>query len=145
MQAAIGVSQLKKLPGFIQKRNENFEYLHSHLSTLEEFLILPQATPNSQPSWFGFPIAVRASAPFTRNELIAYLDKLKIDTRLLFGGNLLRQPAYANVTHRAAAPLNNADFITTNVFWLGVYPGLSRVMLDFEVEALYNYVKKFKP
>jgi len=141
MQAAIGVSQLRKLPEFIQKRRDNFDYLHQSLQDLQEFLILPQATPNSQPSWFGFLIAVRDGAPFTRNELIQFLDRRKIGTRLLFGGNLLRQPAYRHIQHRVASPLKNADFIMNNVFWIGVYPGLDYPMLDYICESLHEFCK----
>ena len=144
MQAAVGVSQLKKLPGFIQKRKDNFVYLHSLLSSLQDFLILPQATPNSDPSWFGFPIAVRTDAPFTRNELVQFLDSRKIGTRLLFGGNLIRQPAYRNSQYRVASSLKNADFIMNNVFWIGVYPGLTTSMLDYVGEALGDLIKNKK-
>jgi CDP-4-dehydro-6-deoxyglucose reductase, E1 len=135
MQAAIGVSQLRKLPGFIQARNQNFHRLHEGLSDLEEFLILPEATPHSEPSWFGFPIAVRPEAPFTRAELIRHLESRKISTRLLFGGNLLRQPAYQGVPHRAPVPLTNTDFVMNQVFWIGVYPGISGSMLDYILES----------
>ncbi|MEN9564388.1 MAG: hypothetical protein RIR73_2632, partial [Chloroflexota bacterium] len=100
MQAAVGVTQLKKVNSFIEKRRANFAYLKNKLSTLQEFLLLPEATPNSEPSWFGFPIFVREGAPFTRDELVHHLNDQKIGTRLLFGGNLLRQPAYRNINHR---------------------------------------------
>jgi len=141
MQAAVGVSQLKKLPDFIQTRRENFDYLHKNLRDLQEFLILPQATSNSQPSWFGFPIAVREDAPFTRNELVQFLESRKIGTRLLFGGNLVRQPAYRNTNYRIASPLTNADFIMNNIFWIGVYPGLTQSMLDYICEAISEFCK----
>lgn len=141
MQAAVGVSQLKKLPEFIQRRRENFEYLHKNLQDLQDFIILPQATPNSQPSWFGFPIAVRADAPFMRNELVRSLEDRKIATRLLFAGNLLRQPAYRNAQYRVASPLKNADFIMNNVFWIGIYPGLTRPMLDYVCETLHEFCR----
>ncbi len=104
-------------------------------------MILPEATTNSEPSWFGFPIAVRADAPFTRNQLTQFLDSRKIATRLLFGGNLVRQPAYRNSQYRVASPLDNTDFIMNQVFWLGVYPGLTRPMLDYVIEALVQFVK----
>jgi CDP-4-dehydro-6-deoxyglucose reductase, E1 len=139
MQAAVGVSQLKKLPGFIQCRIENFEYLYNSLFDLQEFLILPQATPHSQPSWFGFLIGVRDNAPFTRNELVQFLESRKIATRLLFGGNLLRQPAYRNSVYRVASPLNNADFIMNDVFWIGVYPGLNKSMLDYMSATVHEF------
>jgi len=139
MQAAVGVSQLKKLPGFIQKRRENFAYLHTQLQHLQEYLILPQATSNSEPSWFGFLIAVREGAPFTRNDLVKYLEGRKIGTRLLFGGNLVRQPAYRNTEYRIASSLKNADFIMNNVFWIGVYPGLTQPMLDYIGESIREF------
>jgi len=110
MQAAVGVSQLKKLPEFIEIRKRNFAYLHAGLQDLQEHLILPQATPGADPSWFGFPIAVREDAPFTRDEMVRHLDSKKIGTRLLFAGNLLKQPAYAGITHRKIGDLKNTDF-----------------------------------
>ncbi len=139
MQAAVGVSQIKKLPGFIQTRRDNFDYLYKNLQDLQDFFILPQATPNSQPSWFGFLIAVREGAPFTRNELVQFLESRKIGTRLLFAGNLVRQPAYRNARYRIASPLTNADFIMNNVFWIGVYPGLTQPMLDYISESLHEF------
>ncbi len=138
MQAAIGVSQLKKLPGFIETRKHNFAYLHENLKPLEEFLILPEATPNSDPSWFGFPIAVRKNAPFTRDEITIELNKRKIATRLLFAGNLTRQPAYRDAHFRVVGDLRNTDFVMNNVFWIGVYPGLTHAHLDFAVESLHD-------
>ena len=131
MQAALGVSQLAKLPHFIARRKENFAYLYAALKPLEEFLILPEATPNSDPSWFGFPIAVRESAPFTRDDLTRHFDAKKIATRLMFAGNLLRQPAYSGIEHRVVGGLKNTDFVMNNVFWLGVFPGLTSAMLDY--------------
>jgi CDP-6-deoxy-D-xylo-4-hexulose-3-dehydrase len=136
MQAAVGVSQLKKLPGFIQKRRENFDYLAQRLSHLQDFLLLPQATPNSNPSWFGFPIYVRAEAPFTRDEAVRWLEDHKIATRLLFGGNLIRQPAYRGQNYRVVGNLARADEVMHRVFWIGVYPGLTQPMLDYVCDML---------
>jgi CDP-6-deoxy-D-xylo-4-hexulose-3-dehydrase len=138
MQAAVGLAQMQKVRGFIETRRANFAYLYQRLQDLQEYLILPQATPNSEPSWFGFPVAVRADAPFTRNQLTQFLDSRKIATRLLFGGNLVRQPAYRNVHYRVASPLENTDFIMNQVFWLGVYPGLTNPMLDYVIEVLHE-------
>jgi CDP-4-dehydro-6-deoxyglucose reductase, E1 len=138
MQAAVGVSQLKKLPGFITQRQENFNTLWEGLKDLQEFFILPEATPNSQPSWFGFPIAVRPGAPFNRNQVIAFLENRKIATRLLFGGNLLRQPAYLDIKHRVVGSLKNTDFIMNQVFWIGVFPGLSPTMLDYIIDVFHK-------
>jgi CDP-6-deoxy-D-xylo-4-hexulose-3-dehydrase len=141
MQAAIGVAQLQKLPAFIEARRANFTYLHAGLGDLQEFFILPEAAPNSQPSWFGFPIAVRPEAPFTRNQLIQFLESRKIGTRLLFGGNLVRQPAYRNVPYRIVGSLENADFVMNQVFWIGVYPGLTRPMLDYVIESFHQMAR----
>ncbi len=142
MQAALGASQIEKLPEFVARRKENFRYLYSALKPLEEFLLLPEATPGSDPAWFGFPIAVREAAPFTREELIRVLDSNKIGTRLLFGGNLLRQPAYEGCEHRVVGDLRNTDFVMNNVFWLGVYPGLTKPMLDFVSETISTFTGK---
>ncbi|HZU30201.1 MAG TPA: lipopolysaccharide biosynthesis protein RfbH [Candidatus Angelobacter sp.] len=141
MQAALGASQIAKLPTFIQRRKENFQYLRNALQPLEEHLILPEATPGSDPSWFGFPIGVRESAPFRRDDLVRTLEANKIGTRLLFGGNLLRQPAYKDCTYRVVGTLPNTDFVMNNVFWIGVYPGLTRPMLDFAAEVIGNFVR----
>jgi CDP-6-deoxy-D-xylo-4-hexulose-3-dehydrase len=142
MQAAIGLSQLKKLPAFIKKRAENFQHLYDGLKDLTDFFILPEATPKSKPSWFGFPLAVCPEAPFTRNEVIHYLENYKIATRLLFAGNLIRQPAYREVPYRAVGDLKNSDFVMNNVFWLGVYAGLSQTALDYVIETLHNFCKE---
>lgn len=136
MQAAVGVSQLKKLPGFIEKRRTNFNYLCQKLNRLQEYFILPQATPNSNPSWFGFPICVRPEAPFTREEVVRWLEVHKIGTRLLFGGNLIRQPAYRGQKYRIAGSLAHTEEVMERVFWIGVYPGLSKPMLDYICEML---------
>ncbi|MGE5053088.1 MAG: lipopolysaccharide biosynthesis protein RfbH [Acidobacteriota bacterium] len=144
MQAALGVSQLAKLPEFIARRKENFRYLKASLAELDEFLILPEATPHSDPSWFGFPIAVREHAPFRREFLIRALEEKKIGTRLLFGGNLVRQSAYGDCHFRIAADLNNSDFVMNNVFWVGVYPGLTREMLDFIADTMRTFIAQCK-
>jgi len=138
MQAAVGVAQLKKLPTFVEARRRNFHTLYEGLKDLEDFFILPQATPGSEPSWFGFPLAVRTGAPFTRNKVIRYLEEQKIATRLLFGGNLVRQPAYREVPHRVVGELKNSDFVMNRVFWIGVYPGLSSEMLQYMIDAIHS-------
>jgi len=142
MQAAVGVSQLKKLPQFIERRRANFAALYAGLKDLDEFFILPEATPNSEPSWFGFPIAVRKDAPFNRNQVIAFLEARKIATRLLFGGNLLRQPAYQGIPHRVVGSLENTDFVMTQVFWVGVYPGIEANMLGYMVDTFHKLPKE---
>lgn len=144
MQAAVGVAQLKKLPAFIEARRRHFRMLHKELKDLEEFFILPQSTPGSEPSWFGFPLATRHEAPFSRNEVVRYLEKHKIGTRLLFGGNLVRQPAYFDIPHRVVGNLENSDFVMNNVFWIGVYPGLSQNSLAYVVDMLHQGVEVLK-
>jgi len=138
MQAAIGVSQIGKLPEFIAKRRANYRLLREGLQDLEKWLVLPEATPNTEPSWFGFPLSVRREAPFSRNRLIAFLESRKIATRLLFGGNLLRQPAYREVQHRVVGSLVNTDFVMSQTFWLGVYPGLTPEMIAYVVDTFHQ-------
>jgi len=136
MQAAVGVAQLAKLPAFIEARRRNFAMLYDGIKDLEEFFILPEATPESEPSWFGFALAVRPDAPFTRDDVVRNLEAHKIGTRLLFGGNLVRQPAYLDVPHRIVGELTNSDFVMNQVFWIGVYPGLSEKTIQFMVDVL---------
>lgn len=130
MQAACALAQLDKLDHFIQVRKDNFNYLSKKLASCEEFLILPKATENSEPSWFGYPITLRDAANVQRVELLRYLDQEKIGTRLLFAGNLTRQPYMQNQQYRVSGDLTNTDIIMDNTFWLGVYPGLTKAMLD---------------
>lgn len=144
MQAALGCSQIEKLPNFIARRKENFNYLKTALKPLEEYLILPEPTPYSDPSWFGFPIGVKQDAPFTRNQLTRALEDNKIGTRLLFAGNLIRQPAYEGWPYRVIDDLPRTDFVMNNVFWIGVYPGLSKPMLDFIVKTMNDFVANTK-
>lgn len=136
LQAAVGVAQLGKLPKFVEARKANFKALKAGLAGLEDIFILPEATPGSDPSWFGFPIAVRPESGFSRNQIVAHLESAKISTRLLFGGNLLRQPAYEGIEHRMIGDLANSDFVMNNVFWIGVYPGLTQSILDYMVSVL---------
>lgn len=138
MQAAVGVAQLKKLPSFIEARQHNFQTLYEGLCDLQEFFILPEATQGSEPSWFGFPLAIRSEVPFTRNQVVQYLEEHKIATRLLFGGNLVRQPAYRDVQHRVVGNLTNSDFVMNQVFWVGVYPGLSSKILKYVLETFHQ-------
>lgn len=143
MQAAVGVSQMKKLPLFIEMRRTNFSYLHNHLSQFQDYFLFPKATPYSDPSWFGFPIYVRPEAPFRRDEIIHWLESHNIGTRLLFGGNLLRQPAYRGQEYRVIGNLSRADEVMHRVFWIGVYPGLSHSMLDYVAETIYTFISMF--
>ena len=142
MQAAVGVAQLQKLKDFIQARKRNFANLKAGLRELEEFFVLPEATPNSDPSWFGFPLLVKADAPFSRAEVIAFLEERKIASRALFGGNLTRQPAYQNVHYRTVGDLRNSDLVMNNLFWIGVYPGLTPEMLDYMLHSFHHFVSK---
>ena len=144
MQAAVGVAQLKKLPDFIEARRHNFNRLYAGLKKFEEVLILPETTPKSNPSWFGFAITVRPGAPFSRLELVQHIESRRIGTRLLFGGNLMRQPAYIGMPHRVVGPLTNANIITDNTFWLGVYPGLNDEMVDFMIATVSEFVTPFR-
>ena len=141
MQAAVGVAQLKKLPGFIAARRANFAKLHAALSELDDIFILPEATANSDPSWFGFPLAVRQNALATRNQIVSFLEARNIATRLLFGGNLLRQPAYRDIEHRVIGDLTNTDFVMNNVFWIGLYPGITAPMVDYMAEVFHQIPK----
>ncbi|MDE2489547.1 MAG: lipopolysaccharide biosynthesis protein RfbH [Elusimicrobia bacterium] len=135
MQAAVGVTQLAKLDGFIAARRRNFEALKAGLTPFEEHLILPEATPNSEPSWFGFPISVRPGAPFSREELTGFLESRKVGTRLLFAGNITRQPYFRDLPHRVVGPLENSDRVMRDTFWIGVYPGLTPEKIAYVVET----------
>ena len=131
MQAAIGVAQFGKLEGFIERRKANFRSIHAMLEPYRDRLILPQATPNSDPSWFGFVITVREDAGFTRNELTRFLEANRIETRNLFSGNLLRQPAFTDIEHRVVGGLTNTDVIMERTFFIGVYPGIEDSQLEY--------------
>ncbi|MCJ8294566.1 MAG: lipopolysaccharide biosynthesis protein RfbH [Oceanospirillaceae bacterium] len=139
MQAACGVAQLKRAPEFIKKRNENFEYLKNKLSTLSDFIEVTDATENSTPSWFGFPITVKQESGVSRLDLIKYLDENKIGTRLLFAGNLTRQPYFKDVEYRISGELTNTDITMNQTLWLGIYPGLGKEQLDFVSEKLEEF------
>lgn len=140
MQAALGVSQLKKLDRFVAARKANFNYLKTALSDVPDF-IMPEATAKSDPSWFGFPITIREDSGLDRTKLLRHLDEKKIGTRLLFAGNLLKQPAYRNIDHRVIGNLKNSDLVMTNTFWLGVYPGLTEEMLSYVSEVVHDFIK----
>jgi CDP-6-deoxy-D-xylo-4-hexulose-3-dehydrase len=145
MQAAVGLSQLKRLPAFIEARRKNFAYLYERFKAFEDTLVLPESVPDAAPSWFGFPIAVREDASFTRDALIQTLEQKRIGTRLLFGGNLVRQPAYQQVNYRVVGDLKNTDFVMRNVFWVGVFPGLSEQMLDHIVDTFAEFIGRTQP
>jgi len=140
MQAACALAQLKKAKTFIQARKENFAFLKDRLATCSDFLQLPIATKNSDPSWFGFPITLKENCPVTRNDLIGYLDQNKVGTRLLFAGNLTKQPYMQNCDFRISGNLINTDHIMDNTFWIGVQPSLTREMLEFVVNKIETYL-----
>ena len=140
MQAALGLSQLKKLDRFISARKQNFATLSRLLGDIPDF-IMPEATANSDPSWFGFPLTIRPESSIDRTELLRNLDQHKIGTRLLFAGNLLKQPAYMNIDHRVIGDLKNSDLVMTNTFWLGVYPGLTSEMLEYVSDVIHEFVE----
>ena len=139
MQAACGVAQLKRAPEFIKTRNENFEYLKNRLSTLTDFIEFTKATENSTPSWFGFPITVKESAGVSRVDITKYLDQNKIGPRLLFAGNLTRQPYFENVEYRVSGKLTNTDITMNSTLWLGVFPALGKEQLGFIAEKLEEF------
>jgi CDP-4-dehydro-6-deoxyglucose reductase, E1 len=136
MQAACALAQMDRLPGFIEARKRNFAFLKERLKSCEDFLILPEATTGSEPSWFGFPITIRDDAGVSRVDLLKCLDKYKIGTRLLFAGNLTRQPYFEGLTYRVSGELKNTDKIMNSTFWVGVYPGLTESMLDYTARQL---------
>ncbi|MBT8547950.1 lipopolysaccharide biosynthesis protein RfbH [Polynucleobacter paneuropaeus] len=140
MQAACALAQLEKAPAFIQARKDNFKFLKERLSSCEEFLQLPVIAEDSDPSWFGFPITVKEGSPVSRLDLTTYLDQNKIGTRLLFAGNLTRQPSMVNVNYRVSGELTNTDNVMNNTFWIGVQPALTKEMLEFVAEKIEAYL-----
>lgn len=149
LQAAIGVAQIKKLPSFVKARRKNFAYLSKGLAGLKDKLLLPFTDKANEPSWFGFPITVKPGAGFTRNELVTHLEGLKIQTRMLFAGNIILHPCFDHIRgdktiYRVHGSLANTDAIVTDVFWLGVYPGLGKKQLDFIIRAVKDFADKHK-
>jgi CDP-6-deoxy-D-xylo-4-hexulose-3-dehydrase len=138
IQAAIGLAQLDRLDSFIELRRRNWSYLKSGLKGLEEFFLLPKAAENSDPSWFGFALTVKSGSPKTRNQIVQALNEAKIATRLLFGGNLLRQPAFMGTPRRVVGELTNTDIVMNDTFWIGVWPGLTIPMLDYMLSTLHE-------
>ena len=141
IQAAIGLAQLDRLDGFIELRRRNWKYLKALLKGLEELLALPEPAKNSDPSWFGFALTVKSGGPKTRNQIVQELNEAKIATRLLFGGNLLRQPAFIDTPRRVVGDLKNTDVVMNDTFWIGVWPGLTIPMLDYMIESLQKILK----
>lgn len=140
MQAACGLAQLERAPEFIQARKDNFAFLKERLKDCEEFVNLPGATEHSDPSWFGFPITLKDNCPVTRLDLLTYLDQNKVGTRLLFAGNLTRQPYMAGAYYRISGDLTNTDNVMNNTFWIGVQPALTREMLEFTAQKIESYL-----
>lgn len=140
MQAAVGLAQMKKLPDFIKARRDNWDRLRQGLEEYEEFFILPEPAPFSEPSWFGFLLSVREDAPFSRAEIVDHLEKNLIATRMLFAGNLTRQPAFESVSYRISGELKHSDQAMNNAFWIGVYPGLEDARLDFVIEKFRDFI-----
>ena len=148
MQAAIGCAQLEKLDDIVAKRRNNFNKLKEGLTGIP-YLILPEPQFNSNPSWFGFLITLTPNAPFTRNDLVKYLEDHKIQTRNLFAGNLLRHPAFRQMKesgkgYRVVGELKNTDYIMNNTFWIGVYPGMSEEMLQYMIKTIKDFVARFE-
>lgn len=140
MQAACGLAQMERVSDFITRRKENFRYLKERLKSCEEFLILPEATVGSDPSWFGFPITLRETSPVSRTDLLKYLDQNKIGTRLLFAGNLTRQPYMAGQKYRLGSELTQTDVVMNKTFWIGLQPALTEQMLEYSVSSIKNYL-----
>lgn len=144
MQAAVGLRQLEKLPDFIRSRRKNFDILHKVFLDYENHLVLPQIAEGAEPSWFGFPILVRDDAPFNRNDIVNFFENRKIATRMLFGGNLIRQPAYEDIDFRLADSLENTDLVMNNLFWIGVYPGITDEKMDYVISMIRKFFKEFQ-
>ena len=140
MQAACGLAQLQKLDRFVMQRKQNFAFLYERLRECEEFLVLPQATAHADPSWFGFPITLREQSPVSRLDLLTYLDQEKVGTRLLFAGNLTRQPYMKGRNYRVHGTLHNSDRIMADTFWIGVQPALTDTMLDYAASKISSYL-----
>ena len=140
MQAACGLAQLEKAPAFIQARKTNFAFLKERLKTCEEFVHLPQASEHSDPSWFGFPITLKENCPVTRLDLLTYLDQNKVGTRLLFAGNLTRQPYMLDANYRISGELTNTDNVMNNTFWIGVQPALTESMMEYACQKIELYL-----
>jgi CDP-4-dehydro-6-deoxyglucose reductase, E1 len=140
MQAAVGLAQLEKLPSFIQKRKENFRILNDFLKTFEEYFLLPRVLDKHDPSWFGYPITVKINAPFTRDEFTQYLESKGVQTRLVFAGNLTKQPAFLNVTYRIVGNLRNTDVVMKDTLFIGVYPGIDRTRMEYMMGTISDFV-----
>ncbi len=143
IQAALGLAQLVKLPAFIDKRRKNFSHLLKFLKEYENLLILPRQTPNSKPSWFGFPMTVRKDAGFERSDIVTHLEKNKVMTRVIFGGNLLKQPAYKGIDKRIVGDLKNTDTIMSDSFFVGVYPGINEEAMSYMINIFESFLRGY--
>ena len=145
MQAALGLAQLKKLDGFVEKRKENFVALYDGLKKYEKYFILPEWSEKAEPSWFGFLLTVRGNAPFSRDDITQYLNQKKIGTRLLFAGNLTKQPYFVDrdIPYRVQGELTNTDTIMNTTFWIGVYPGITEAMREYMVSSFDDFLSQY--
>jgi CDP-4-dehydro-6-deoxyglucose reductase, E1 len=141
LQAALGINQVKRLPQLIQSRNNNWNFYRESMDSLKKFFILPEPTAYSSPSWFGFMLTIKENSPFNRRELVTYLEENKIGTRMLFGGNLTKQPAYKDVNFRVSETLRNTDVIMERGFWMGVFPGITKEMQIYVIEKMFDFVR----
>jgi len=144
MQAACGLAQIERLEGFIKSRRDNFDYLKTKLSKFKDFLILPEPEENSNPSWFGFLITIKQSDKLNRNDLVTYLESKKIGTRLLFAGNITKQPYFKNIEYRVVGDLTNTDLIMKSTFWIGLFPGITTEMMDYTVSKFEEFLQSLK-
>lgn len=143
IQPAIGVEQLKKFPQFIKRRRENFDILSKGLEPFAHYFILPKETPHAQTCWFGYPLTVKKEAPFSRMEIVKFLEGCRIETRMFFAGNITKQPYFENVHYRVATSLANTDFVMRNTFWFGVYPGITKPMVKYIIESFKSFLEKY--
>lgn len=143
LQAALGIGQIKRLPVFVDRRNQNWRFYREYLDDFREFLVMPEPTSYSKPSWFGFTITVKDSAPFTRKDLVTFLEEHKVGTRMLFAGNLTKHPAYKEVNYKVSGTLHKTDRVMENSFWIGVFPGINSDMQNYTVEIFHEFMKKY--
>jgi CDP-6-deoxy-D-xylo-4-hexulose-3-dehydrase len=141
MQAAVGLAQLEKLPGFIKKRKENFKLLYDGLKKYDKYFIFLKPLQESKPSWFGFPITLKKGIGFNRKKMVDYLEKNKIRTRMLFSGNITKQPYFENINYRIAGTLKNTDYVMENTFWIGVYPGITDEMIKYIIKKIDEFLE----
>ncbi|MEW6033650.1 MAG: lipopolysaccharide biosynthesis protein RfbH [Chloroflexota bacterium] len=142
-QAAMGLEQLKKLPSFVEARRRNFQKLYSVMEEYQDYFVLPKAPSQAEPAWFAFPVTLRDNVPFTRKQIVAWLEGHNVETRMLFAGNVARQPAYRDVTFRVAGELRNSDKVMRDSFFVGIYPGLRQEHLDYIAEVMTQFLKRF--